>query len=851
MDTFQGPERETPDPARTGSPLPVPRALAPITQPTTLRESLPDKPGTMFRGLDIVLSDQMSRAREELLLRLLGPAAGNDAEFSGALLADELDGFELVPDKVRLKVEVARGRIWTGPGMTYTGWMITIEGREADKWQALENLSCIAGEAGTAFRDGRNRVTEFCIATDHFLGNIKSDLYQKLFNKLVEVLPPRTDVLFSTNDPLTLIELASALPEGYSDIEKPRAFYYSVEEVAEVLRTVSERLENAKPGEAPLLTDKERVVLETTLADASILRERAEGVGDEPYIRQMAAGLVNKGWPEGVDIGSLLKFKVDARNLSASSFLLTHSTKARAAYVAGLRSFRLQIAYSHGETCGSPLWRPEDGKFDICLRTKKGRTWLPVVAAPVHELLGAPKASVPVLSAPDISPARTLLDALERTRRASRYDELAEYEQDGMLECMEMLANAEGRDLRRVRPYLRFPEENLVITPPHGKNWRMDRGRFEEFVAQSRAGNEEVGPLARSYYSQAERMIMERISPTGDLAITFVYRGTNCSSVDRKDEASPVIAAIEAMQDAGYFVRTGTPIDIDPIDTLQFEAEQRADVAHLLDATWGRLQQKESGKAGIVCGFWMGIDVKSTMKRVLPTSAELQETSVKRISIEIEGIFTDGNKFPHAKEAQLTAEELMSEKWTKANERSMSDIWIATDGIGAYVRELREAGIEVEVRGLGDPRGELEFYDLSRFEKVMKEGRNAINAGADPAEVVAEVASALDSRIAPEMIIIGFGGVKIGRWMPMPQAAYIYAAQLDLLEERAIRDEDSFVVEALAMMEFNAVFLRDFAEKETNPTPARRARQFRDKLLRGVNRLFRGRLLSGPTSEEK
>jgi len=187
----------------------------------------------------------------------------------------------------------------------------------------------------------------------------------------------------------------------------------------------------------------------------------------------------------------------------------------------------------------------------------------------------------------------------------------------------------------------------------------------------------------------------------------------------------------------------------------------------------------------------------------------------------------------------------LEERWNEANKHSLSDIWIATDGIGQYVRELRQAGITVNVRGLGDPRGELKFYNLDRFEKEIKAGRAQFEINPSD-EVIFATAAALDDRIAIPFCLLSANGLQLGRFMPSPKEAYIYAAQLDLLNERAQRDNDNFLLRVLTAMEFGPSFLRDFAEKELHPSFARRARRVRDNFLLGVNELLGGRLLSSP-----
>jgi len=491
---------------------------------------LSDRPAPLFRGEEIALSDRIPRAREQLLSHLLGPAAGKDPEFTGQYLIDHLDKFELVPGELRIRVSTSNGQIWTGPGMTYSCWTINLEIKAGDEWQSAENLR-IAGEAGTAYRDGRNRVTELCIASDTMLGNLDRHSYQLLLQKLVDEIPPFTTIHFSTNDPITLLELCGALPDKYRDFDKPRDFYFSEAEVTEVLLTASSRYGQAKYGMRPLLTERERSILETTLADMSVL-----GSGKLTGFEEILIdGFMRTEWPSFPHLTSFFEFEPDTKSLFAASYLLSHTSRAQSAYEAGLRSFRLQLAYGHGETIGAPLWRPPDGKFEVCFTAKKGRGLFPVPHVALEELLEVPQSPTIIIDeAP--SRSRAMLEELHRTRRASRRDELLVYESPQMIEIMEMLAKAEGRDLGKVRPYLRFPEENLLVLPPQDPRWRMDRKRFEAFAASSRIGNEELGPLARSYYSQAERILMERINPTADLAVVFIYRGSNYSSVDRKDD---------------------------------------------------------------------------------------------------------------------------------------------------------------------------------------------------------------------------------------------------------------------------------------------------------------------------
>jgi hypothetical protein len=574
---------------------------------------------------------------------------------------------------------------------------------------------------------------------------------------------------------------------------------------------------------------------QTTLGDLGVLR----GTKDlEPFISIFADGFKKGVWDPPADIDTFLKFKMDACNLYSGSYLLSHLTRIKIAHEIGLREFRLQLAYDHGETWGSPEWRSEHGhSFRICLSAKKNFGFNLDFNEPLRKLLREKDNAIEINIADNQSAARTLLTTMTETHKASRRDELQETHSADMLEIMEMLAESRNQDLSKVHPYIRPPEENILIDPPRGKPWRMSSRRFKEFVGQSRMGNELLGFLARSYYSLAERMLMERIKPSGELAIVFAYRNSSHSSVDNKYQTTPILATVEALQDQGYFVHTGSIIDIDPLTRYPFMREQRIDLAHLLDVTWGQLQQTESKKAGIVCGIWMGLDITEKIKTVLPSAGELLEAGVKHISIEIEGVYSNDTVFMHARESQLSIEDLINEKWDRANERSLSGISIATPGIGLYITLLREAGITVDLHGLGDPRGELKFYDLSRFDEVIEAGRKGY-AGEPSAEVIQATASALDDRILMPVIAITRSGLGFFRWPISPSMAYVYAAQLELLAERAVRDEDHFLTQVLSKMKFNPAYLRDYAAKERDQPFTRKTREAGRWVYEMFKRLF-------------
>jgi hypothetical protein len=237
-----------------GSGIQAPHSNAPAAYRPFRSSNLPAQTGTFFYGEELVLSDLKERAREQLLLLLLGPSSKNDEKFDNRLIAKHLDNFELVPGEIRCRVITERWNCSTGTGMEYNQAGIHLEAKSSGEWVKIENLS-LSCVTGNAYRDGQNRKTELTLEKDSLLGNIPDEYYKKLFAKLIDITPADTDIFFSTDDPLSLYQLFSVLPEDYDNFVRPRDFYFSRKEVAKVFQEVKERLLNSENTNLPLLSD--------------------------------------------------------------------------------------------------------------------------------------------------------------------------------------------------------------------------------------------------------------------------------------------------------------------------------------------------------------------------------------------------------------------------------------------------------------------------------------------------------------------------------------------------------------------------------------------------------------------
>lgn len=685
-------------------------------------------------------------------------------------------------------------------GLESRQFKIWLERNDKGDWIRNEQ-EVLLGSTVHSYRDGRNRRCELNIISDPLHGAIPDTEYEQLLRLIYDALPEGAYLKSLLGDESTLRELTANLPETYRDLGDIYPFSATPEEVVAAMQSP-----------APLSED-DRITLENNLAEACL---RSFKTGKSP---------IQRYWPKYLEAMSKPPFAgtreknlftemgTDLFPLMEIQILLPTTSWARVAYETGFTDFRFRLAEStRGETDGKPVPWNERGRREYhkaCIECRKV-TKYNVIRVAVLTSRGE-EGDIAELPEPvDVtySPSRSLLNYLHTNRSSSEYERAAHG--FGSQKTAEALARFEGRDPHVQEPHLFYPEEALRILSPSGTKRKVGVDavkRISDEIAK-RSGF----PLARSKYSEDHQELMRRIDPNdAELAIVFVHvKGSH--DLDKKRDTVSILAALERLHELGYYTLTCSSLSLDPIDSYGFQEYQREEIGHLLDVVHGRGRLEDTGRVAIVGAFDYPSTIDYRIEDALPTLEELEKFGVKSVCINIEGLYDEKSAFRYAKECQLTVADLMQERFLKSNKPGLDGIRAHTADVWPYVKALRDGGIKVTLRGIGDSKAEREFMKLTRFSEIIDAAKVRPYGRLLKNRIIQACASHMDGRAYPQIAMVGPSGVAS---MPItdPNFHYLNAGRLEALYDRATHDNDRFTLSVLRAMTIKPEFLREMAKQ--------------------------------------